>query len=373
VTWTTSDDTRARVDENGLVTIIGAGKSVITAKAGDKTAECEVEGIGPDVYCIGSADALTAQGWREDGLWKNGFKQNGYGQARFEAIHFSGDDLYVVGNTYNSLGMGDGWGHWKNGILRPYSGFMGAFGAGAMAVFNDDVYTGGCEYVPHPLGMNLPVAKVWKNGVKQENLESYNECPPYEVTSIALLNGDVYAVGTVLGSIVVTSWNEDGTPRGWGIGSYWVVWKNGKVELSDDHIELYGIFAANGNVYVAGSVCDPTPRPTLWVNNVPQRLPVPAGTEWFGGKAFRVFVSGSDVYVLGTYSDGQKGVYTVWKNNVRQDYPDRFIPLEIFVHGQDVYIIGVELDANGNGGPRKLWKNGAKQQTTFSVDSVWVK
>jgi len=32
VTWTTSDDTRARVDENGLVTIIGAGKSVITAK-----------------------------------------------------------------------------------------------------------------------------------------------------------------------------------------------------------------------------------------------------------------------------------------------------------------------------------------------------
>ncbi len=42
VTWSTSDATIATVDNNGVVKAINVGKVIITAKAGDKTATCEV-------------------------------------------------------------------------------------------------------------------------------------------------------------------------------------------------------------------------------------------------------------------------------------------------------------------------------------------
>ncbi|MDE6580561.1 MAG: Ig-like domain-containing protein, partial [Ruminiclostridium sp.] len=42
VTWTSSDEKVATVDENGKVTAVGGGKATITAKAGSKSATCEV-------------------------------------------------------------------------------------------------------------------------------------------------------------------------------------------------------------------------------------------------------------------------------------------------------------------------------------------
>ncbi len=42
VTWESSDEKVATVDENGKVTAVGGGKAVITVKAGDKSATCEV-------------------------------------------------------------------------------------------------------------------------------------------------------------------------------------------------------------------------------------------------------------------------------------------------------------------------------------------
>ncbi len=60
VTWTTSDDAIAIVDENGLVTALTNGTAIITAEAGGKTAECvvtvtkngsAVELIGLDPNC----------------------------------------------------------------------------------------------------------------------------------------------------------------------------------------------------------------------------------------------------------------------------------------------------------------------------------
>ena len=42
VVWSSSDEDVATVDESGKVTAIGGGKAIITAKAGDKSATCEV-------------------------------------------------------------------------------------------------------------------------------------------------------------------------------------------------------------------------------------------------------------------------------------------------------------------------------------------
>lgn len=42
VTWSSSDSEVATVDANGKVTAVGAGKAIITAKAGNQTATCEV-------------------------------------------------------------------------------------------------------------------------------------------------------------------------------------------------------------------------------------------------------------------------------------------------------------------------------------------
>ena len=54
VTWTSSDESVATVDMNGLVTAVGVGNAIITAAAGDKTAECllTVE-VGDGVALIG--------------------------------------------------------------------------------------------------------------------------------------------------------------------------------------------------------------------------------------------------------------------------------------------------------------------------------
>ena len=51
VTWSSSDNTVATVDDNGKVTAVGAGKAIITANAGKQTATCEVTvyGVESDV------------------------------------------------------------------------------------------------------------------------------------------------------------------------------------------------------------------------------------------------------------------------------------------------------------------------------------
>ncbi len=49
VTWTSSDEDVATVDENGTVTAVSAGTATITGKAGEKSASCEVEVTAEEV------------------------------------------------------------------------------------------------------------------------------------------------------------------------------------------------------------------------------------------------------------------------------------------------------------------------------------
>jgi len=340
------DVSKLRRDNNGVFTVLGSGKTEVFATVmgrDEKMATCEVEGIGPDVYFV------TA-----DRLYKNGFEQSAY-KGSVMQVCVSSEEIYATANMF--LGASDlviGYGHWKNGIPQfYYQGNQGWFPwFNAIAVSGNDVYAGGYQILE--VYGNFAIApRLYKNGVEQP-LDTYEGGEAYEinpdvslgdVNSLAVLNGDVYATGR--------TWSEKGGKRYYGN----VMWKNGKVVLAVDG-ELFSVFAANGNIYVVGYVCDPRPQATLWVNNVPQRLSVPAGTEVFGSKALGVFVSGSDVYVHGYYADGYKSVDTLWKNNVRQDFPAGVLVETIFVHGKDVYVGGgSEMDSNHSTLPT-LWKNG---------------
>ncbi|MDE6086104.1 MAG: Ig-like domain-containing protein, partial [Muribaculaceae bacterium] len=68
VTWSSSDESVATVDENGLVTIIGIGSATITVSTNDGselTASCHiygVSGIEAIIYQAGGADVYTVNG-----------------------------------------------------------------------------------------------------------------------------------------------------------------------------------------------------------------------------------------------------------------------------------------------------------------------
>jgi len=59
VTWTTSDESIATVDENGKVTAVAEGTATITAIAGDKTATCTVNAAIPLYIQIAYSDYDT--------------------------------------------------------------------------------------------------------------------------------------------------------------------------------------------------------------------------------------------------------------------------------------------------------------------------
>ena len=59
VTWSSDKEEIATVDENGLVTAVAMGTAIITAKAGDKTATCEVT-VTPGLSTPLTIEAITA-------------------------------------------------------------------------------------------------------------------------------------------------------------------------------------------------------------------------------------------------------------------------------------------------------------------------
>ena len=117
------------------------------------------------------------------------------------------------------------------------------------------------------------------------------------------------------------------------------------------------------DVYVAGYEED---APMLWKNGEPTKL----SHKGLGGIATAVFVSGNDVYVAGlecVYDGGQdqndpsRYVGVFWKNGIISRFTDLAgkADLEVndlFVSGSDVYLVG--QDKFGAQPSAMLWKNG---------------
>jgi hypothetical protein len=122
---------------------------------------------------------------------------------------------------------------------------------------------------------------------------------------------------------------------------------------------------SSADVYVAGYVYDDTTNRALyWKNGTPVMLP-PETTGFNNSFAYRVSISGNDVYVLGQNPTG----CLVWKNGIQQRPLDKAYDItDMAVVGSDVYVTGIEFNPNDiSAGIATLWKNG--QPTILSPDA----
>ena len=109
------------------------------------------------------------------------------------------------------------------------------------------------------------------------------------------------------------------------------------------------------NVYLAGIENGVA---KYWKNGAPVNLS--------NGIARSIFVSGSDVYTVGTISYQETAGY--WKNGSRVDLAVGATAISIYVSGNDVYLAGTA--SLSQGGYATYWKNGSAGNLTKVPDPI---
>jgi hypothetical protein len=238
---------------------------------------------GNDVYVGGISNPSTVLQYAglvgQFTYWKNGVITTIGGQGLFRgpiAIAVSGSDVYYsTGQVY------------KNGSQIQLPGFGGRGYVSASMAVGGDVYLAG--------GDSVGDAVYWKNGVL--NVVAANASPGLGVEALSMyVSGpDVYVGGT------------DSLQRA-------AIWKNGVETVVQNFggqsaFNVRAIFVdATGAVYsTANWIVGGTNAPAYWKNGVQVDLPLDGATY---GNATSIYVSGDDVYVAGTTSQGA----VLWKN-----------------------------------------------------------
>ncbi len=158
------------------------------------------------------------------------------------------------------------------------------------------------------------------------------------------LNGKVYAVGRACRTSAPLSVE----------GCRAVLWVDGRsVVLDRSYSVATSVWIDGGDVYVGGSFVDGDsgPRACIWVNGSRQAL----GHSDSNSDVYGVCVAGGRVYAAG--SAGERAVLWIDGQAAFVDAgPDRSYGNSVFVSGHDVYMAGMAI-AGGNPCPT-LWKNG---------------
>jgi hypothetical protein len=392
VTWSSSDESIAKVDAAGEVSAIAAGVATVTATvAGGKTAGCTVtvenEPENPITsvtvepanlsLSIGETTSLRATVLPEDAedktvIWSSSdesiAKVDAKGEVRAVANGLAtltataaggktasctvtvGPAVYVAGDA--NIGGINVARVWKNGEVlyelsdpedrTKYSS------ASSMYVSGKDVYVAGHISPASDSGNGLylvgpPVATVWKNGVEQA-LSGSIDGSVSRASSIQVSGSDVYVAG-------YEAIDGSRTPP------VLTVWKNGTPQVLSDslgNIEYCLVFVSGNDVYASGKAGTGY-MSKIWKNGVVQYAK--------DATVSSIFVSSGDIYEAG-FENGESSTATVWKNNeILYKFYDskkqyRTTANSIYISGGDVYVAGYEVQ---NKYVAVLWKNGTPQ------------
>jgi len=299
--------------KNGLVQYLTDGTFHVDISGGVNS----IFVSGNDVYVAGTIVKIKHGRWiRTATLWKNGIAQHFYDETNpnetyANSVFVVGNDVYVAGHEGRFARL------WKNGVVQnlDLANSDGSW-ANSVFVYNGDVYVAGTKNIP---GSGRHVATLWKNGVVQ--YLSYEE-NGFGANSVFVSDNDVYVAGR----------GDYATAGGWRFRTA-TIWKNGVAQNLNDGTNLHdadasSVFVSGNDVYVVGSRRNNDTWQQfarLWKNGIVQNLNLTNGES---SVAHSVFVFDNDVYVAGTETrqeqDLRYEVATLWKNGVVEILPHGF-------------------------------------------------
>jgi hypothetical protein len=413
VTWTSSDATKATVDEDGLVTGVAVGTATVTVTAdGGHAATCEVTveaatvavtGVTLDrttaSISVGNTTQLTAKiapadatdqdvTWASNDETKATVSATGLvtgvasGSATITATTVDGAktatctasvvSVYAAGFSTESTGL-EVAGYWQDGVwqsLTPAEAERNAQ-VTSLAVNGGHVYAAGYSKVTTN---NIPRAGAWIDGIW---VASPVADPAYdsEDTSVFVSGNDVYTAG----------WAKDSGSTQWGgysknswVGGALVSVASGPVDTPwPQGSAVNSIFVAADVIYAGGSGYDVANSAVVagyWTISAPSagtwtELTPPAGARTKNSAVKSLVVSGSDIYAAGYITTDANGripgywkidtvrALTTWQDLTPLDSAKQSEVDTIFVTDTDVYAGGFSTAADNSVVPG-YWKNG---------------
>jgi hypothetical protein len=336
---------------------------------------------------------IYTAGWYTDAsgtiacYWKNGVKTDltntsSIAYARASAIFVSGSDVYVAG-YYIDSGVYHAC-YWKNGgtpIPLAVVPAPDSVTVTSIYVSGTDVYVAG-YYTNGTGSSSISVACYWNNST---GTMTKTDLTDTSLSTYARASG-IYVSGSI---VYVAGWYTDADDN--IIACYW---NDGtgtmtKTDLTDPSLITYawasGIYVSGSVVYVAGSYTNsPGSVVACYWNNGTGTMtetdltvsPAPVSVP-----ATSIYVSNSVVYVADTYINS--GVYAaMWQNGAITTLTELIAPAgvtatSIYMIASDVYVGGSYI--NGAGSIACYWKNGViaalpavAGYTAAEVESIFV-